>query len=205
MARFGRSSTVQRSGGGTSTFYELDVNSQEEALGVLAQMTVDDTVKPIVRDTALAIVDDCPGHEEGEECELEALFAAVKDGTPKVKGLHKGLKYMSDPIHRDFYTSPARLLQDCANGPCAEDCDGHAMLMAALAGSIGYSVGLRAWGPKGSKNYVHIYAVVLLPKDGGGKRTVYGLDTSADVGEATPGWEPPEGRVITAWLNDGEG
>jgi hypothetical protein len=60
-------------------------------------------------------------------------------------------------------------------------------------------VGLRAWGPRNSQDYEHVYAVAMLPKHGGPSSRVVGLDTTVD--ESSVGWEPPNGRVLTAWLD----
>ena len=85
--------------------------------------------------------------------------------------------------------------------------------LAPLAGSLGFCVGLRAWGPDGTSHFEHVYAVVLLPADGDKDTAelpargappeddVYGLDTSADVGDSHPGWKPPGGHILTAWLD----
>lgn len=207
-------------GYGSGKFYELDVDSQEDALIQIAAMTAEDTADPTVHKVALAAVHGCASRDD--TCELTAIFNLLRYGPDQVgnldanarrilqqlmPGLKNGLKYMSDPRYRDFYTGPARLLAECADGVCAEDCDGHAMLAAALAGSLGYIVGLRAWGPKGSSSYEHVYALAMLPKEGdlaGSPQQVFGLDTSADVGDPYPGWEPPEGNVFTAWLEGDE-
>lgn len=130
-----------------------------------------------------------------DACELEAIFEAVKHGTPYVKGLAKGLKYIADPRWADHFTAPYRVLDQCARGACAEDCDGHAALIAALAGSLGFKVGLRVWGETHS-NYVHVYAVAGLPKRE--PRDTVGMDTT--VPDSSVGWEPPNGAVLTAWL-----
>lgn len=207
-------------GYGSGKFYALDVASQEDALIQLAAITAEDTADPTVRKVALAAAHGCASRDD--ICELTAIFNLLRYGPDKIKnldvdarrilkqlmpGLRNGLKYMSDPRYRDFYTGPARLLAECADGVCAEDCDSHAMLGVALAGSLGYVAGLRAWGPKGSDSYEHVYAVAMIPKEGdldGKDQEVFGLDTSADVGEPYPGWEPPEGNVFTAWLEGDE-
>jgi hypothetical protein len=80
------------------------------------------------------------------------------------------------------------------------NCDGHAALIAALLGSIGFMVGLRAWGPKNAQDYQHVYAVVVYPKAGGPGARVIGLDSTVE--ESKVGWEPPPGRILTAWLDD---
>jgi hypothetical protein len=76
------------------------------------------------------------------------------------------------------------------------NCDDHAALICALLSSLGFVVGLRAWGAKKGE-YTHVYAVVALPKIQ--PEQFAGLDTTVE--ESSPGWEPPKGYVITAWLD----
>jgi len=180
---------------------ELDVKDQEEALKVLASLVEEDSGDPQIRQAAIRIVDSCDARDD--VCELSEIFNAVKSGSKKVSWLRDGLKYMSDPRAKDWFPSPSRLMKMCQDGACAEDCDGHAVLVAALAASLGFRVGLRAYAkpgrPKG--NYEHIYAVAMLPKvDDGSKPEVFALDTSADAGVSYAGWEPPRGQVLTAWM-----
>lgn len=169
------------------------VSSQREALVQLAQLAERSTVHPLVRETAIRIVSECQSRDD--ECELEAIFNAVKTGSSHVKALANGVKYVADGRWADHFTAPYRLLKQCANGACAEDCDGQASLIVALAGSLGFLVGLRAWG-RSEDNYVHVYAVAGLPKRNPAK--VVGLDSTVD--ESYVGWEPPKGVVMTAWL-----
>ncbi len=149
---------------------------------------------PAVRNAALAITHDVDSRDD--EGEVRAIFEAVKHGTEQVEGLKKGLKYMSDPRWADFFTAPSRMLQQCANGHCAGDCDDHAALLCALLGSLGFICGLRAWG-KQKGEFTHVYAVVAMPKIGPSE--FIGLDTTVE--ESEPGWEPPKGHVLTAIMD----
>jgi len=149
-------------------------------------------ISPIVRETAFQIIADCAARDDA--CEIKAIFDAVKHGTPNVEGLERGVRYVLDPRWTDHFTGPAALLQMCKRGACQEDCDGHAALLCALLGSIGFKVGLRAWGPKGQE-FEHVYAVVGYPKKG--PNQVLGLDTT--VPSSRVGWEPPPGNILTAW------
>ena len=196
-----RSASISLAGGRTGTFTTMDVRSQTAALKIMAKMFWEDSTNPLVKNAATAIVTDCAARDD--VCELEAIFNAVKYGTPRVAGLKHGLKYMSDPRSRDYYVSPARLLQLGADGQTiAGDCDDHAMLCAALAASLGFRAGVRAWRQPGAKDFSHVYAVAILPKDGTDDEDSepYGLDTSADVGDSKPGWDPPgdDDQVIMA-------
>lgn len=172
------------------------MTTQEDALRTLAKLTLRGTIDPLVRATAIAITQQCPSKDG--DCEIEAIFNAVKYGDARIPALKNGVRYVSDPQWADHFTAPSRLLKMCRNGMCAEDCDGHAALIAALAGSIGFTVGLRAWGPRGTDEFQHVYAVAIVPKQAPKGRAV-GLDSTVE--ESYVGWEPPLGRVLTAWID----
>lgn len=146
-------------------------------------------------------------------CELQAIFDSVKYGNENVRTksgrsyMEKGLRYVADPTIGDFHVVPEKMLAQCEMGACAEDCDSHAMLIAALCGSIGFRVGLRGYGPSVKGPLTHVYAVVLAPKavrvdDLGnpvqGADQLIGMDST--VKQSSLGWEPPPGAVITAWI-----
>jgi len=151
---------------------------------------------PAVVKAARQITADC--ESRNDMCELEAIYDAVKTGTDAVPGLRRGVRYVSDPRDTDFFTAPATLLELCAEGACQEDCDGHAALIAALCGALGFAVGLRAYG-ESKDNYEHVYAVVGLPKHFlVTPSQIVGMDTT--VKSAYVGWEPPEAAVETAWI-----
>lgn len=175
----------------------LEVPDQKAALRALADLVEKSTVDPLVRNAALAITSDCDSRDD--ECEIQAIFDAVKTGDSRVKGLESGLKYMSDPAWADFFTSPSRTLRQLADGINGGDCDDASALVAALLGSLGFTVGLRAWG-KTQGEYTHVYAVVGYPKlDWKDEDDLYGLDTTVE--ESFPGWEPPGGKTLTALLD----
>ncbi len=173
----------------------FEVADQKSALRELGKLIEKSTVDPLVRNAALAITHECDARDD--ECEVRAVFDAVKTGTDQVKGLEKGLKYMSDPRWADFFTAPARTLKQAADfGYAAEDCDGHAALICALLGSLGFVTGLRAWG-RDKGEFTHVYAVVGMPKIN--PTEFIGLDTTVE--ESEPGWEPPKGFILTAILD----
>lgn len=181
-----------------------EVPSQEAALRALAEQAQASVEDPLVRRTALEIIASCESRDD--DCELAAIYDAVKRGHPGVEALRNGFKYVADPRSTDYFVSPRRNLEWCMNGACGGDCDDHAQLIAALAGSVGFKVGLRAWGPeeKGpfsdrENGYSHVYAVVGVPKKR--PREALGMDTTVD--RADVGWEPPGGRRLTAWLGGG--
>lgn len=172
----------------------LEVSSQKGALKELAKLVEKSTVDPLVRNAAIAITADCSSRDD--ECEVQAIYNAVKHGDERVKGLERGLKYVSDPRWADFFSSPGRTLRQLADGYNGEDCDGHSALVTAMLGSLGFIVGLRAWG-KQKGEYTHVYGVVAMPKLD--PTEWVGLDTTVD--EAEVGWEPPGGFTLTAYLD----
>lgn len=186
----------------------LEVPNQKSALKELAKLVEKSTVDPLVRNAALAITSDCSDRDD--ECEVQAIFNAVKHGDDRVKGLERGLKYMSDPRWADFFSSPGRTLRQLGAGINGGDCDDHAALIAALLGSLGFIVGLRVWG-KQKGDYTHVYAVVALPKVpseahssgfagfGSSSPELVALDTTVEESEV--GWEPPGGFTLTALLD----
>lgn len=193
-------------------FRKRSVENQSASLQALAELVQGGIEHPYVRATALKIVRDCSSRDD--ECELNALFNAVRDGDEAVEALKKGFPYRADPKTIDWFSSADRILKMCEHGACGGDCDEHAVLLASLAGTLGFTTGLRAFGPDPKKDrFTHVYAVALTPKkavvppgaDGLGygdysslKRTVVGLDTTVD--RAYPGWQPEGGRYKTAWI-----
>lgn len=171
----------------------FEATSQRFSLEKLGELAQRSTVHPLVRETAMRIVAECPARDD--MCELQAIYDAVKHGTPAVKALRNGVRYVADPRWADYFTAPYRLLKQCASGVCSGDCDDAASLIAALAGAIGFKVGLRVWGETHDE-YVHVYAVVGVPKRA--PTQVLGMDTTVE--SADVGWEPPKGAVLTAWF-----
>lgn len=153
------------------------------------------SIHPLINRVAKQLTDDCEARDDN--CELQRIYDAVKYGDPRVASLRRGVRYLSDARFADQFYSPVRLLSECARGACAGDCDDHAALVAALCASIGFRVGLRAYGPKNRKGYSHVYAVAYTPKRYPTKTV--GLDTT--VPNANVGWQPPKGRVMTAVID----
>jgi hypothetical protein len=175
------------------------VTTQEDSLRVLASMIKKGQESPLVRAAALKIVAACDSRDD--MCELQAIFDAVKHGTSDLEALASGFKYVADPNTIDFFSGAERTLKMCATGSCGGDCDDHTVLVGSLAGSLGFKMGARGYGPQKNGPLVHVYAVVLTPKRIRNKAKVIGMDTT--VPESELGWQPPPGNYKTAWVRGG--
>lgn len=195
MAGRGDGPTLKSFRGRVLQFGIQNVATQEAALRILRDLIRKGSEHPYVRATALKIVRDCEGRDD--ECELNAIFEAVKNGDPAIKALEQGFPYRADPNSVDFFSGAARSLKMCEAGACGEDCDGHAVLVGSLAGSLGFISGARGYGTSKNGPLTHVYAVALLPKRKAKKMTVMGMDTT--VAESYLGWQPPPGRYVTSW------
>lgn len=204
LSRYGFGDSAARSSGGVVV---RDLRSQQEALVKLGELADRATIHPYLHNTAKKIIRGCEGKDDS--CELDAIYWAVKQGDPEIPALaNGGIKYVADPRYADYFISPVDLLLNAERGANGGDCDDHSSLIASLCGTIGWKSGLRAWGPKGSGGFSHVYPVVAFPKRAkrvihneqqfGVFDNVYGMDTTVE--EATVGWEPPKGNVLTYWL-----
>lgn len=185
------------------SFSVADVRSQRTALRRIVEFIQKGSIDPVIRRTAQRIVSDCDARDD--LCELQAIYDAVKHGTDKVPALRNGFKYVADPQYADFYVAAKRSLTECLRGACAGDCDDHTILVGALAASIGFSVGARAWGPKSAPrgHYAHVYPIVKIPKRGPWPKTYTGHGMDTTVEDSTIGWEPPSSpNVLTAWIEE---
>lgn len=138
------------------------------------------------------------GRTANWQCDLQAIFDAVKHGNVNIPGLEHGVYYKADPKHIDYYVGPKVLLELCKRGACAEDCDSQTMFVAALAAAAGYSVGLREFKRDGATAYTHIYPVVKVPRDNPTEWVA--LDTTYEP--SFVGWEPSGGVHRTLALEE---
>lgn len=180
-------------------FTTQTVSTQEGSLRVLAKLIKEGQESPLVRATALKIVNGCDSRDD--ECELQAIFDAVKNGNSDVEALANAFRYVADPNTLDFFSGAERTLKMCAKGACGGDCDDHTVLVGSLAGSLGFKIGARGYGPKKNGPLIHVYAVALVPKRIKGSAKVVGMDTT--VPESDLGWQPPPGNYKTAWVPGG--
>ena len=179
-------------------FQNVAPNDQRASLKVLAGLvneaitSAQPGVSTEVRRAALRIRNHVPNKDY--QGELEAIYNAIHSGTTAVPGLEHGLHYVRDPILFDHFTAPHAILQELAQGINGEDCDGHAGLVSALAGSVGFESGVRMVKPAGESTFVHVYSIVRDPNDPNG--TIIPIDTTEDGGV---GWEVP-GQYVDEWV-----
>lgn len=173
-------------------------------MALMYRAVLADSENKTIQETASRIlVSECAsknnnGRTPNWQCELGAIFDAVKVGNLNIPGLEHGIYYKADPKHIDYYTGPRVLMELAKRGAGAEDCDGQTMLVASLAAAAGYSVGLREFKRDGSSQYTHIYPVVKVPRDN--PTEWIGMDTTYEPSYL--GWQPGGGVHRTLSLAD---
>lgn len=71
--------------------------------------------------------------------------------------------YVKDPVDTEWITNPLNLLKDIGQyGFAMEDCDGHVLLLGALAQSLGIPSKARAVRINGSPEYNHVILAVEI-------------------------------------------
>lgn len=113
--------------------------------------------------------------EKDQKGEVAAIFQAVRER----------VRYVSDPLRRDTYVTPARTLFSQMGG----DCDDSAAALGAMLESVGYTVRLRVVQTQGYDSWNHIYNVVQIPATG----EWIVLDASQNK---PAGWEVPANMII---------
>lgn len=208
MPRYGRFNDAEPDSQPGVTSTKL---TQPDSLKKMADLVQRGSVDPLVRTTAIQIVRAAGCGDRDDDCELHAIYEAMKHGNPGVPALKTGFLYINDPRYADYFTAAPDSLRACLKGACGGDCDDFSVLIGALLASIGWRCGMRGWGQPESTGMIHVYPVVAYPKRGvltqdavsGGSYASYtravGLD--ATVPEAYVGWEPPSTDVTqTAWI-----
>lgn len=185
--------------------------TQPGSLEKMAELVQKGSIDPLVRTTTIQIVQayGCDVQGRDDECELHAIYDAVKNGNPNVPALKSGFMYMNDPRYADYFTSAPDSLNACLRGACGGDCDDASILIGSMLASVGWRVGMRGWGPPGGDGMIHVYPVAAFPKRGnpqamsglGGAFYTRGVGLDVTVPEAYVGWEPPESDMtLSAWI-----
>jgi transglutaminase-like putative cysteine protease len=179
-------------------FQLLTINDQREALEQIAKLIAKGSRDPVVREIALQLTSDCDSRDD--DCELAAIYNAVRYGTDAIPGWSNGFKYIADPEGTDWFQGARKSIEMISKGYGAGDCDDHTILVASLCRSIGFTSGACAWG-KVRGEFTHVFAVVANPKRGPWPKDYYGdgMDTTVDK---QPGWYPPGGYRLYAWPKD---
>lgn len=184
--------------------------SQESALRRIAQIVQQGSVNRDLVRAARAVTRDCEARDD--ECELRAIYNAVKSGDERIPWLQSGMRYVADPRPFDTFSKIQAIIDDCGSGACAGDCDDHVILVGTMASALGFQVGVRAWGASKSQDgeYTHVYAIACVPKAGPWPANYqgHGMDTTVadfDFGDepgnqGDPGHGPAMGHYMTAWV-----
>ena len=175
------------------------VESQAAALEIIASLIRKGCVNKEILKAAKKLTRDCPARDD--LCELQAIYNAVKYGDSRVSWLRDGVRYVADPHSFDTFHGVDSIIEFCAEGACAFDCDDQAaILIGSLCAAIGFKVGARAWGKGNEGDYRHVYAVALVPKEGPWPRGYYGTGLDTTVPRFDVGDEPQGGHILTSWL-----
>lgn len=140
-----------------------------------------------IRELAVRIIN---GQEGGNP-------VAERDKRGEVAAIHEWVKarlrYVSDPVWYEFVTYPETLAFERPDG----DCDDHAVLEAALLGSIGVPTRFVTFSFRGSSAPSHVALQAMLqPQTKGAKLEWMPLDPI--VKDQPAGWEAPDatGRTV---------
>ncbi len=134
------------------------------------------TRDPFVVQTARNLVARAPSRAPADQA--GTIYAWLKDH----------YRFVQDPLDYELLIPPRRLLEDIRRqGYFQEDCDGSAMLLAALAEAVGirsrFHVFSRASRSVGDSGFTHVLTELAIS----GRWVPYDLTVEA----AEPGWRPP--------------
>jgi len=182
------SDAMLRAGGIIEKATTRTVSSIQERVDYIAERIRKDSLKPIVREKALAVLTrKCETGSGGKrwciapkdyENEIRALYAAVQDANSDV-----AIRYVRDHIAVDQFHAADKLMR-LKGG----DCDDGTILLGAMLRSVGYPVKMRVIQDRASPTWSHIYLLVGLPPTNPNKWVP--LDWSVYPFK-NPGWEAP--------------
>jgi Transglutaminase-like superfamily len=122
----------------------------------------------------------CPKSPPLNPCQARALRAWVQDN----------IYYIPDPDGLESVRFPLQTLQRGAG-----DCDDMALLLAALASSVGFKTRFSAWRMNAEPIPTHVSAQLLVTGMGWQNAEVIPID-SAGGGAPDIGWQPPEASFV---------
>lgn len=151
------------------------VNGVRATLKIMVMVARKATTLP-VRVTAQRLVQSCP--EKDWWCEANTLQTFVRDS----------IRYVRDIRDTETIQFPEQTLS-LQSG----DCDDKALLLAALAESIGFSSRFCAIGVNG-EGYSHVLTQLLIPGHGWTSAETIPIDDQG--GKAVLGWFPPDATCM---------
>ena len=122
-----------------------------------------------IRDLATDIIRDAGISSHDTRGEICALHNWVRDN----------IRYVKDPAGIEFITMPETLAFDTKQ----EDCDGHAVLFAALCGAVGIPTRFVIVQTGVNKTFNHVYALA--------KTSTGWIASDAIIKDKNCGWETP--------------
>jgi hypothetical protein len=170
-------------------------DSDDDRVELIRQQVFEGITDPLVLWVARHITGKCASGDE--DCELQAIHAAVKHGpiplpdgdTGKVIET-PGLRFVNDPRYTDTYPTAGKILRWHSQGAIGEDCDGHVILVDSMLNALGWLTGA-VIASKDGREFVHVYPVAAYPKD----EPVEWIPLDTTVEEAAVGWWPPKSLV----------
>lgn len=163
------------------------VRNIDERVSHIRNRIVKDSLKPEVREAAIALVSRKCGTRDGTRwCitpkeygqEIRAIYEAVQNANSSI-----ALRYVRDHLKVDQFTAANKLLR-LRGG----DCDDGTLLLGALLNSIGYPVRMRVIQDINSASWSHIFLLVGVAP--GNPELWVPLDWSVYPFKP-PGWEAP--------------
>lgn len=139
---------------------------------------------PLIRETARALVQGCPDHNQ--LCEASALQAFVRDQIRYTADV-EGVETLQSPVVTLGYLEPS--FGDFAPGGTASgDCDDKSTLLAALMAAVAIPGAFCAVKVGGQPDYSHVLVVARLRQ----RTQVSNVPLETIVPGAAPGWSPPD-------------
>ena len=119
-----------------------EVKTEKDRIQILANLIEEGSRSAKIRETALAIVKNCPSRDY--LCELKSIF----------KWLQQNMRFVGDIKDVDTYHTAERILE-----LKQLDCDDGCIIAGALAASIGYPILIKIIS-QGNKPFHHVYILV---------------------------------------------
>lgn len=162
--------------------------SIKKRLRLLQGLVAKSVRDPDVRRLALSITNGCEARDD--ECEARAIYEWVKSNIRYTGDIGPHALWPGGPVEPvDLFVTAKRAIENKG-----DDCDGHSVVVAALAIDNGFTVKLRVSSPEflGRDNYTHIYPMIGFPKND--PQTWVAADTTLPNGRF--GTEHPSAKTL---------